>query len=67
MLLQDWNYVVAHCFEITLELNWIKGRANLPRLFDDNLQSLLNYALVSTLGGCVQLAGNGHISAHLLP
>lgn len=49
--MQDWNYVKAGCFEVTLELWNIKGAANLTKLFNNNLDSMTAYALTSTFGG----------------
>lgn len=51
--MQDWNYVAANCMEITLELSPEKNppAATLPKLFEDNLPAMVNYALESALGG----------------
>lgn len=49
--MQDWNYVKAGCFEVTLELWNVKGAANLAKLFKNNLDSMTSYALTSTFGG----------------
>ncbi|KAI3424727.1 hypothetical protein D9Q98_008116 [Chlorella vulgaris] len=49
--MQDWNYLKAGCFELTLELWEDKGGADLQVLFDNNLLSMLDLVLRSTLGG----------------
>ncbi|GMH44695.1 hypothetical protein BSKO_12647 [Bryopsis sp. KO-2023] len=51
--MQDWNYVAAGCLEITLELSPIKSAppSSLPKVWDDNLEAMLNYAIEATLGG----------------
>lgn len=51
--MQDWNYIAADCFEITLELSEEKNPppSTLPQLWNDNLQALLNYATESVFGG----------------
>lgn len=51
--MQDWNYVAAGCFEITLELSDNKWpvAATLSDLWHDNMDAFLAYALVTSLGG----------------
>jgi hypothetical protein len=48
---QDWDYLVGSCFELTLELWDVKGGAPLQQVFQENLQSLLQYPLTAALGG----------------
>mgnify|MGYP001811011791 CR=1 FL=1 len=50
-LRQDWNYVRAGCFEVTLELWDVKMGAPLQTLFNHNLDSMLAYATTTTFGG----------------
>ncbi|PSC74500.1 carboxypeptidase D [Micractinium conductrix] len=49
--MQDWNYVRAGCFEVTLELWDVKMGAPLQTLFNHNLDSMLAYATTTTFGG----------------
>lgn len=43
--MQDFNYLATNCFEITLELNCEKfpDQSQLPQLWKDNEQALLNF------------------------
>lgn len=43
--MQDWNYVSAGCFEITIELGCEKfpSATELPRIWDENREALLRY------------------------
>eukprot|EP00887_Chlorella_sp_A99_P003980 scaffold11.g3980.t1 len=49
----DWNYIVAECMEITLELSLSKWppEAQLPELWQDNRKALLEFAWAATYGG----------------
>lgn len=51
--MQDYNYIVGDCFELTLELNEDKNPAasQLERLWNENKQAFVNFALVTALGG----------------
>ena len=60
--MQDWNYLQASCFELTLELAQSKwpSPALLPRLFAENLDPLLAYPVVASAGAHgVVLSGSG--------
>ncbi len=48
---QDWNYVVADDFEVTLELSKQKTPSDLNRLWQNNRQALLDYVVTAALGG----------------
>lgn len=59
--MQDWNYLAAGTFELTLELSeakWPPPPA-LPRLFRDNLASLLAFPLLATAGARGVVTGAG--------
>lgn len=51
--MQDYNYIVGDCFEVTLELNEKKNPAvsQLERLWNENKQAFINFALVTAFGG----------------
>ncbi|KAI7836828.1 hypothetical protein COHA_009329 [Chlorella ohadii] len=51
--MQDWNYIVGRCFELTLELSQSKWpeEAGLAALWEDNKDSLLAFPLVAAYGG----------------
>ncbi|GAB4823357.1 hypothetical protein N2152v2_010403 [Parachlorella kessleri] len=49
--MQDWDYVAAGDFDVTLELSKNKTPSNLYQLWEDNRQSLLDYVLTAALGG----------------
>lgn len=51
--MQDWNYVVAGCMELTLEVSEKKWPAEdeLKELFEDNREAMLKFILLSSLGG----------------
>ena len=50
---QDWNYVAAGTMAITLELSERKSRpaSDLPALWEENREALIEYALAAALGG----------------
>eukprot|EP00803_Ostreobium_quekettii_P005885 evm.model.scf_4584.1 EVM.evm.TU.scf_4584.1 scf_4584:2989-6025(+) len=51
--MQDWNYLMGDCFEITLEISpnkWPPGET-LGQLWIDNMDAFLTYPLVASLGG----------------
>ena len=50
--MQDWNYLQASCFELTLELAQSKwpAPALLPRMFAENLDPLLAYPVAASAG-----------------
>lgn len=53
--MQDWSYIVHDCFELTLELaerKWPSER-ELPAIWEENREALLQLPLLATLGGCV--------------
>jgi hypothetical protein len=52
---QDWNYVVAGDFEVTLELSKQKTPPDLKHLWQNNRQALLDYVLTAALGGWAPL------------
>ena len=49
--MQDWNYVVAGCMELTLEVSEDKwpDESKLPGLFEDNLPAMLEFILRSSV------------------
>lgn len=51
--MQDWNYIKADCWELTLELAESKNPspADLAKMWEDNYMALLNLALEGSLGG----------------
>lgn len=51
--MQDWNYIVARCMELTLELSPNKwpAEAQLPELWQDNRKALLDFAWAAAYGG----------------
>ena len=51
--MQDYNYIVADCFEVTLELSQAKAppEGKLHELWEDNREALLRFPLVAALGG----------------
>ncbi|KAK9918404.1 hypothetical protein WJX75_003872 [Coccomyxa subellipsoidea] len=51
--MQDWNYIVGDCLELTLELapNKWPPPQDLPRLFEENLPAMLALPLTSCFGG----------------
>ena len=60
--MQDWNYLQASCFELTLELAQSKwpAPALLPRMFAENLDPLLAFPVVASAGAHgVVLSGIG--------
>lgn len=50
---QDWNYVVARCMELTLEVSETKWppEEGLANLFEDNRRAMLQFVLQGALGG----------------
>lgn len=44
--MQDWNYLVANCMELTIEIGCVKypHSEKLPELWLDNKEALLTYA-----------------------
>ncbi|GAB4822565.1 hypothetical protein N2152v2_009611 [Parachlorella kessleri] len=51
--MQDWNYIVGKCLELTLELSDNKWppEMGLAALWEDNRQALLDFAVTAALGG----------------
>eukprot|EP01025_Chloroclados_australasicus_P028849 TRINITY_DN2862_c0_g1_i14.p2 TRINITY_DN2862_c0_g1~~TRINITY_DN2862_c0_g1_i14.p2 ORF type:complete len:278 (-),score=26.87 TRINITY_DN2862_c0_g1_i14:588-1319(-) len=60
--MQDWNYFIAKCFELTLEISMSKTQNAhkyrdeqigdiLQRLWNQNKQPMINYPIQSILGG----------------
>jgi len=51
--MQDWNYLCASTYEITLELSLKKhpSESLLPSLWSDNVRPLVSHPLFATLGG----------------
>jgi carboxypeptidase D len=51
--MQDWAYLAAGCFDITLELSDDKWRRqeDLPQLWEENRDALLALPLAAVLGG----------------
>jgi hypothetical protein len=51
--MQDWNYIVASCLELTLEVSPSKWpeEPSLPELFEDNRESMIDFILRSSLDG----------------
>jgi hypothetical protein len=58
--MQDWNYIMGKCMELTVELSMQKyplGGAQLTKLWQDNSASLLKWAEMTAFGGWVAPAG----------
>lgn len=51
--MQDWNYIVAGCFELTLELSPQKWppEGTLPTLWSENREALIKLPILTSLGG----------------
>lgn len=51
--MQDWNYVVAKCMELTLEIGVDKWppASTLPKAFADNKEAVLKYLDATAFGG----------------
>lgn len=51
--MQDWNYIVGDCMELTLEVSMNKwpDAALLPELFEDNLPAMLEFVQRSAVEG----------------
>eukprot|EP00878_Enallax_costatus_P002023 GHUV01002187.1.p1 GENE.GHUV01002187.1~~GHUV01002187.1.p1 ORF type:complete len:558 (+),score=92.71 GHUV01002187.1:1290-2963(+) len=51
--MQDWNYIAGKCLAITLELSDNKWRpeSDLPTLWDENKDALVEFPLAAALGG----------------
>eukprot|EP00210_Caulerpa_lentillifera_P000762 g737.t1 len=51
--MQDFNYIVGDCFELTLELNEKKKppASQLGRLWNENKQAFVDFALIAAFGG----------------
>lgn len=51
--MQDFNYVAAKCMELTLELSDEKNppASTLTKMWEDNRQAMLNYAIGTSFGG----------------
>lgn len=51
--MQDWNYIVGSCMELTVEVSMNKWpeESLLPELFADNLPAMLEFILRSTVDG----------------
>lgn len=60
--MQDYNYIWAQCFEITLELSCCKypREEKLPLFWNDNRASLIEYIRQVHLGLCLLLLVNTH-------
>lgn len=60
--MQDYNYIWAQCFEITLELSCCKypREEKLPMFWDDNKASLIEYIKQVHLGLCLIIPVNTH-------
>lgn len=59
--MQDWNYLVGKCLDITVEMNDRKwpDASQLSRLFDEHLRSLLQLPLAAAYGGIRGFIRNG--------
>lgn len=53
--MQDYNYGVGKCMELTIELGDVKwpDKKALPKIFEDNRNSLLDFITASAFGGYV--------------
>lgn len=51
--MQDWNYIVGNCMELTLEVSEAKWpqESLLPILFEDNRKSMLDFIMRTSHGG----------------
>jgi carboxypeptidase D len=51
--MQDWNYIVGSCMELTLEVSEGKWpqESTLPSLFEDNRESMLDFIMRTSHGG----------------
>lgn len=56
--MQDWNYLNTNCFEVTIELGCIKYplAKDLPRYWEQNRRSLLQFIHQVSLPGHLELA-----------
>ncbi len=52
--MQDWNYINTNCFEVTIELGCYKypPAAELPKYWEQNRRSLLQFIRQVRLSGC---------------
>lgn len=52
--MQDWNYINTNCFEVTIELGCYKypPAADLPKYWEQNRRSLIQFIHQVRLSGC---------------